>query len=129
MAVGFQGRYGAECCEKGAPGCPARCIECVLTLAMTWIQDACPQLLVVHTQMTKAHVGSLLVFDPSKMELSEDEKPDMDKTKREAVVGIVTERGSQPCCLTDNTVFSLDSSLRKLTRVHTFTVLLIGLLT
>ena len=45
-------------------------------------------------QMTKAHVGSLLVFDPSKMELTPDEKPDMEKTKREAVVGIVTERGA-----------------------------------
>ena len=48
-------------------------------------------------QMTKAHVGSLLVFDPSKMELTPDEKPDMEKTKREAVVGIVTERGALSC--------------------------------
>ena len=51
-------------------------------------------------QMTKAHVGSLLVFDPSKMELTPDgEKPDMEMTKREAVVGIVTERGACLSCL------------------------------
>ncbi len=47
-------------------------------------------------QMTKAHVGSLLVFDPSKLEVAEDEKPDVHKTKRDAVVGIITERGARP---------------------------------
>lgn len=46
--------------------------------------------------MTKAHVGSLLVFDPSKLEVAEDEAPDVHKTKRDAVVGIITERGARP---------------------------------
>lgn len=46
--------------------------------------------------MTKANVGSLLVFDPSKLRLESGESSDLRSASSEAVVGIVTERGAQP---------------------------------
>jgi len=44
-------------------------------------------------QMTKGNVGSLLVFDPSKLRLESGESSDLRSASSEAVVGIVTERG------------------------------------
>ena len=43
--------------------------------------------------MTKGNVGSLLVFDPSKLRLESGESHDLKAASSEAVVGIVTERG------------------------------------
>ncbi len=40
--------------------------------------------------MTKGNVGSLLVFDPSKVDLTAAE---MTKASGDAVVGLITERG------------------------------------
>ncbi len=42
--------------------------------------------------MTKGNVGSLLVFDPSK--LSVDASSEIKAAAQEAVVGIITERGT-----------------------------------
>ena len=44
-------------------------------------------------QMTKGNVGSLLVFDPSKIDLAPTEASTMKSAHEDAVVGIVTERG------------------------------------
>ena len=44
-------------------------------------------------QMTRGNVGSLLVFDPSKINLSPAEATSMKAAQEDAVVGIVTERG------------------------------------
>ena len=49
------------------------------------------------TQMTKGNVGSLLVFDPSKVDLSSD----MSKASGDAVVGLITERGMRRCHAAD----------------------------
>jgi len=43
-------------------------------------------------QMTHANVGSLLVFDPSKVKVHERNAPSHNK---DAVVGIITERGKE----------------------------------
>jgi CBS domain-containing protein len=43
-------------------------------------------------KMTKGNVGSLLVFDPSKLRLESGEGSDLRSASSEAVVGIVTER-------------------------------------
>ena len=42
--------------------------------------------------MTKGNVGSLLVFDPSKVDLTAE----MTKASGDAVVGLITERGARP---------------------------------
>lgn len=46
--------------------------------------------------MTHANVGSLLVFDPSKLHLVCTSKDRCTNTSKDAVVGIITERG-EPC--------------------------------
>lgn len=43
--------------------------------------------------MTHANVGSLLVFDPSKLHLVCTSKDRCTNTSKDAVVGIITERG------------------------------------
>ena len=43
--------------------------------------------------MTKGNVGSLLVFDPAKIDLAPTEASTMRSAHEDAVVGIVTERG------------------------------------
>lgn len=43
--------------------------------------------------MTKGNVGSLLVFDPSKLDLSKG-VDELQHASGEAVVGLVTERGA-----------------------------------
>ena len=45
--------------------------------------------MLLRLQMTKGNVGSLLVFDPSKITIDQPVK----EASGEAVVGIVTERG------------------------------------
>lgn len=50
-----------------------------------WVIDAI-------RKMTHANVGSLLVFDPSKVDLTESNTSSSD-----AVVGIFTERGAKVC--------------------------------
>jgi hypothetical protein len=48
----------------------------------------------VFFQMTKGNVGSLLVFDPSKLALEGNAKDSrLHSASSEAVVGLVTERG------------------------------------
>jgi hypothetical protein len=44
--------------------------------------------------MAKGNVGSLLVFDPSKIDFSSEEQ--VKSAAGDAVVGIVTERGLTP---------------------------------
>ena len=46
------------------------------------------------SQMTKGNVGSLLVFDPSKLSLQSGDQ--LKSASSDAVAGIVTERGTQP---------------------------------
>ena len=46
-------------------------------------------------QMTKGNVGSLLVFDPSKVDLAAE----MTKASGDAVVGLITERGTLFSCV------------------------------
>ena len=55
--------------------------------------------------MTKGNVGSLLVFDPSKVDLAPTEASSMKSAHEDAVVGIVTERGT--LCLMLDTRSSL----------------------
>lgn len=43
--------------------------------------------------MTHANVGSLLVFDPSKMAVAKDKAGHSVNASKDAVVGIITERG------------------------------------
>lgn len=43
--------------------------------------------------MTRGNVGSLLVFDPSKIDLAPSEASKMRSAHEDAVVGIITERG------------------------------------
>ena len=45
-------------------------------------------------QMTRGNVGSLLVFDPAKIDLAPTEASTMKSAHEDAVVGIVTERGT-----------------------------------
>ena len=45
-------------------------------------------------QMAKGNVGSLLVFDPEKIDFASGEK--VKSAAGDAVVGIVTERGDSP---------------------------------
>ena len=52
-----------------------------------------PSLLSMYLQMAKGNVGSLLVFDPAKIDFGSDEK--VKSAAGDAVVGIVTERGEQ----------------------------------
>ena len=47
--------------------------------------------------MTKGNVGSLLVFDPSKLDLSKGTA--LHGASGEAVVGLITERGAPLCSL------------------------------
>lgn len=51
-------------------------------------------------QMAKGNVGSLLVFDPSKIDIASEQQ--VKSAAGDAVVGIVTERGlinkPSPCC-------------------------------
>ena len=54
--------------------------------------------------MTKGNVGSLLVFDPSKLSVQSGDQ--LKSASSDAVAGIVTERGMQPhalglTCLTE----------------------------
>ena len=44
-------------------------------------------------QMTHANVGSLLVFDPSKMHLVRTKDGHITNVSKDAVLGIITERG------------------------------------
>jgi hypothetical protein len=44
--------------------------------------------------MTNGNVGSLLVFDPSKLDLSKG-LDELQNASGEAVVGLITERGAQ----------------------------------
>ena len=53
--------------------------------------------------MTKGNVGSLLVFDPSKVDLSSE----MTKASGDAVVGLITERGAHTAMLRMTAVSSL----------------------
>ena len=53
------------------------------------------------SQMTKCRVGSLLVFDPSKIDLAPSEATTMKSAHEDAVVGIITERGKQQAELTE----------------------------
>ncbi len=46
--------------------------------------------------MAKGNVGSLLVFDPAKIDFASDDK--VKSAAGDAVVGIVTERGLMPSC-------------------------------
>jgi hypothetical protein len=43
--------------------------------------------------MTHANVGSLLVFDPSKMHLVRTKDGHITNVSKDAVLGIITERG------------------------------------
>ena len=47
-------------------------------------------------QMTHSNVGSLLVFDPSKMHLVATKDNAITSASKDAVVGIITERGEEP---------------------------------
>ena len=51
----------------------------------------CTDLDVMYLQMAKGNVGSLLVFDPAKIDFANDEQ--VKSAAKDAVVGIVTERG------------------------------------
>lgn len=48
-------------------------------------------------QMARGNVGSLLVFDPSKIDFATDDK--VKSAAGDAVVGIITERGLLIACL------------------------------
>ena len=50
-------------------------------------------------QMTRANVGSLLVFDPEKMHVEPSEADKLKSAAQDAVVGIVTERGAVWCSM------------------------------
>lgn len=56
---------------------------------------ACINSGVLNLQMAKGNVGSLLVFDPEKIDFASDDK--VTSAAGDAVVGIVTERGQ--CCM------------------------------
>lgn len=49
--------------------------------------------LILNLQMAKGNVGSLLVFDPEKIDFASDDK--VTSAAGDAVVGIVTERGQR----------------------------------
>ena len=44
--------------------------------------------------MTRANVGSLLVFDPEKLDLTPPQADKLKEASGDAVVGIITERGA-----------------------------------
>lgn len=67
--------------------------------------------------MTHANVGSLLVFDPSKLHLVCTSKDRCTNTSKDAVVGIITERGEPSC----HTAFLAGKNI-KYSNTHPFAV-------
>ena len=67
-----------------------------MQLATSGVRHACfvmayTELQMAYLQMAKGNVGSLLVFDPEKIDFANDEQ--VKSAAGDAVVGIVTERG------------------------------------
>ena len=64
--------------------CNIKGVACFFVMTYTELKPA-------YLQMAKGNVGSLLVFDPEKIDFANDEQ--VKSAAGDAVVGIVTERG------------------------------------
>ena len=82
----FQRRPSHRRHQEGTGVCPTSQLLALIT--PTQMSSG----VLLRLQMTKGNVGSLLVFDPSKITIDQPVK----EASGEAVVGIVTERGVPP---------------------------------